>query len=43
MVCEEQEPALSDVGHADGIEHLCACHFRKPGTDPGPDVARAGS
>ena len=45
MVCEEEEPALTDAVHEAGIEHLCACHFRRPGMDQGqgPDVARAGS
>ncbi|HYO42078.1 MAG TPA: oligopeptide/dipeptide ABC transporter ATP-binding protein [Candidatus Limnocylindrales bacterium] len=42
MVCEEEEPALQDVGHAGGDRHLCACHFRKPGDARDPNLAHAG-
>ena len=35
MVCEEEEPVLSDVEHGGGNEHLCACHFQQAGGEPG--------
>jgi peptide/nickel transport system ATP-binding protein/oligopeptide transport system ATP-binding protein len=38
-ICAEQVPPLSDVGHARGDEHFCACHFRTPADLRDPDAS----